>query len=244
MKTTIIIPAFNEEKYIAETLNSLPGDLVDPIVAVNGSSDKTAEIAESLGAKVMDFEQQGKLPAVQNVLRHLGNRALKPLVILDADTHPVMPRRWHNAMIKLLTTEEATPAVIGGPVWFSETDMTSNSIRWLLRLRASIKTTRDSRIWQAGPNMGLYIQNKATLERILELPHYWPGEDQAIIREILRSPGTYKQPFNPALHTVTRIHAGMPSIRERLQIGRPAYNDRVTENYLSRAAPGSIPAKI
>src|ERR1035441_5227722 len=232
MKTVVIIPAFNEENYIAQTLGSLPGDLVEPIVAVNGSSDNTANIAESFGATVMNFEQQGKLPAIQKVLRHLGKRAIDPLMILDADTHPVMPRRWPNTMIKLLTAEVKTPAVIGGPVWLSETDITSNSVRWLLRLRAAIRTTRDSRIGQAGPNMGLYIQNDATLEKILALPHYWPGEDRAIVGEILSSSGTYQQPFNPALHVVTRVHAGMPSIIERLQIGKEEYGDRFIENYL------------
>ncbi|MBI4713972.1 glycosyltransferase family 2 protein [Candidatus Uhrbacteria bacterium] len=53
MRTIAIIPAYNEEKTIAEVLlNTRP--FVDEIVVVNdGSSDRTAEIAKSQGAIVV-----------------------------------------------------------------------------------------------------------------------------------------------------------------------------------------------
>jgi glycosyltransferase involved in cell wall biosynthesis len=64
MKTPVIIPAYNEEQNIHKLLRSLPSELVDPIVAVNGSTDNTADIAESFGAKVYSLPEQGKLPAI------------------------------------------------------------------------------------------------------------------------------------------------------------------------------------
>jgi glycosyltransferase involved in cell wall biosynthesis len=92
--TSIIIPAYNEEQAIAETVQAcqreLPktGEPYETLVVDDGSSDKTAEIAEAAGARV---------------IRHLNNlgygRSLKDgikaatydtIVITDADgTYPI-----------------------------------------------------------------------------------------------------------------------------------------------------------
>lgn len=92
--TSIIIPAYNEEQAIAETVRAcqreLPktGQPYETLVVDDGSSDKTAEIAEAAGARV---------------IRHLNNvgygRSLKDgikaatydtIVITDADgTYPI-----------------------------------------------------------------------------------------------------------------------------------------------------------
>lgn len=76
MRAPVIIPALNEELYIGRTLEALPANRVEPLVAVNGSTDQTAQIAESFGVRVLDIESPGKLPAIQLALRALGNRAL------------------------------------------------------------------------------------------------------------------------------------------------------------------------
>ncbi len=49
MKTAIIIPAFNEERFITDTINSIKSiENTDIIVVDDGSSDKTAEIIKSM----------------------------------------------------------------------------------------------------------------------------------------------------------------------------------------------------
>lgn len=53
MKTVVVIPAFNEETAIYEVVRSLQG-FADRVIVVNdGSSDRTAQIAESAGALVV-----------------------------------------------------------------------------------------------------------------------------------------------------------------------------------------------
>jgi len=53
MKTTIIMPAYNEEKMIGRVLDSLCNEGYDDIIVVNdGSKDRTAKIAKSKGADV------------------------------------------------------------------------------------------------------------------------------------------------------------------------------------------------
>jgi glycosyltransferase involved in cell wall biosynthesis len=50
---TVIIPCLNEEQGIEKVLRSLP-EFVDEIIVVdNNSTDRTSEVAESLGAKVI-----------------------------------------------------------------------------------------------------------------------------------------------------------------------------------------------
>ena len=90
---SVIVPAFNEEAYIARTLASLRaaqeqfesfgGRGVEVVVVDNASSDATASLAASLGARVVP-------EIVHNVakVRNTGARAATHdlLVFLDADT--------------------------------------------------------------------------------------------------------------------------------------------------------------
>ena len=52
-KITVIIPCLNEEQGIEKVLNRMP-DFVDQVIVVdNGSTDRTSEVAKSLGAEVI-----------------------------------------------------------------------------------------------------------------------------------------------------------------------------------------------
>ncbi len=56
---TVIIPCLNEEQGIARVLESMP-DFVDEVIVVdNNSTDRTSEVAQSLGAKVIREEVRG-----------------------------------------------------------------------------------------------------------------------------------------------------------------------------------------
>ena len=56
---TVIIPCLNEEAGIEQVLRAMP-EYVDEIIVVdNGSTDRTAEVAASLGAKVIREELRG-----------------------------------------------------------------------------------------------------------------------------------------------------------------------------------------
>ena len=63
---SVIIPAFNEEKHIQNTLQTLTiNNDLEIIVVDNGSTDKTAEIAKQLGVNVIDFPS-GTIAAARN----------------------------------------------------------------------------------------------------------------------------------------------------------------------------------
>src|SRR5207245_5470442 len=56
---TVIIPCLNEEQGIEQILRSMP-DFVDEVIVVdNDSTDRTSEIAASLGATVIREEVRG-----------------------------------------------------------------------------------------------------------------------------------------------------------------------------------------
>ena len=94
MKISIVVPAFNEEKLLGETLTqikSAAGILVktgwntELIVCDNNSTDRTAEIARAAGAKVV-FEPVNQIARARNT----GAAAASGdwLVFVDADSHP------------------------------------------------------------------------------------------------------------------------------------------------------------
>lgn len=52
-KISVIIPCLNEEEAIAEVLKAVPSYVDEVIVVDNNSTDRTAEVARSFGAKVV-----------------------------------------------------------------------------------------------------------------------------------------------------------------------------------------------
>lgn len=80
----MVMPALNEESSIGKVLDAIPRDLVSRIiVADNGSTDRTAEIAASKGAQVVSEPRRGYGYACLRALAEIGNSDV--VVFLDAD---------------------------------------------------------------------------------------------------------------------------------------------------------------
>jgi peptidoglycan/xylan/chitin deacetylase (PgdA/CDA1 family) len=97
VEVSVIIPARNEEKYIESVIKSVKAqdfNEYEIIVVDNGSTDKTAEIAENLGAKVV-FEPTAGLPRAREKGRNVANADL--LVYLDADM--IVPPSYLSKLI-------------------------------------------------------------------------------------------------------------------------------------------------
>ncbi|MFG3530449.1 bifunctional polysaccharide deacetylase/glycosyltransferase family 2 protein [Streptomyces sp. NPDC047917] len=85
---TVIVPAYNEKECIANTLGSLAASThpIEIIVVDDGSTDGTAEIAESLGlpnVRVVRQENAGKSAALNNGVRQARYGIV---VMMDGDT--------------------------------------------------------------------------------------------------------------------------------------------------------------
>lgn len=86
LKLSIIIPAFNEEKWLPATLAAIDDariDDMDVIVVDNESTDMTREIATEHGAHIVD-EPEHNIGKVRNT--GASNTNADVLVFLDADT--------------------------------------------------------------------------------------------------------------------------------------------------------------
>ena len=92
MSISVIVPVYNEERYIGETLSNLnsakdcllerTGITTEIIVVDNGSTDSTVSIAQSSGAKVIK-ESQRNIARARNVGANAAGGDL--LVFIDAD---------------------------------------------------------------------------------------------------------------------------------------------------------------
>jgi glycosyltransferase involved in cell wall biosynthesis len=116
MQITIVIPAYNEEKLIAETLASAAKSLAaaeidgEIIVVDNGSSDKTAEIAYAASARVIE-ESLRNIAAVRN--RGAREAFGDTIFFLDADT------RVSDTTCQRIASVMRDPNCMGGSFWVS-----------------------------------------------------------------------------------------------------------------------------
>lgn len=238
MKTPVLIAAYNEEALIGHTLEHMPAGLVEPIVAVNGSSDRTATIARSFGATVLESSEPGKLPALQRALYHLGERALGPVLYLDADAYPVFPRKWPDASFRERHTVQ--PWVGTGLVGYwggrAEDDIANSLLLTAVKTKAALK----GRPQASGANMATHIKDFRLLKRILDMPHIWLGEDAALAKVVTAEGGSFDQILNP-YSLVLASSRFVPPISELVRFGRREVSRRRREEYLRRAAPGSRP---
>lgn len=86
-RITVIIPCLDEEDGITQVLQRMPS-LVDEVIVVdNGSTDRTAEIAESMGARVVREDIRGYGRAYK---RGFGHATGDIIITLDGDhSYPV-----------------------------------------------------------------------------------------------------------------------------------------------------------
>ncbi len=87
MRVVVLVPAFNEEERIASTVRAVSEGLTaqDVIVIDDGSTDATAQIATSSGARVISLpDNQGKGAALDAGLAAAGDE-WDVLLMLDGD---------------------------------------------------------------------------------------------------------------------------------------------------------------
>ena len=87
LSVTVIIPAYNEEGSIAKVIKEIPS-LVNEIIVVNNcSTDRTATVAATAGATVLDENRMGYGYACLKGIEHAARQQSPPevVVFLDGD---------------------------------------------------------------------------------------------------------------------------------------------------------------
>ncbi len=109
---SIVIPAWNEEKYLYRTLSSLTANItsykVEIVVVNNRSTDRTQDMLDRLGVKTYFQPQQGTSFARQLGLEKAGG---KYHLCADADT--LYPPGWIDAMVGPMEKDPSIVCVYG-----------------------------------------------------------------------------------------------------------------------------------
>lgn len=98
---SIVIPAYNEEQDILNTLSSLSeietSYRTELIIANNNSKDRTQELLDKCGVKTVFVADQGISYARQG-----GLEQAKGKFIVNADSDSIYPKKWVDEMVKPL----------------------------------------------------------------------------------------------------------------------------------------------
>ncbi len=109
---SIVIPAYNEEKNILQTLYSLCNNVTDKAVEIvvvnNNSKDKTEELVVSTGARCILETKQGITAA-----RNAGLAVALGKYVLNADADSIYPKDWVAEMTKPFYTLPDVAMVYG-----------------------------------------------------------------------------------------------------------------------------------
>ncbi len=114
---SIIIPTLNEERYLSKTIECIFKNVERPegleiLVIDAGSSDRTIQIAEQLGVKVV-CKPEFVLKKYQSLNHGIAHAEGKALVFLDADT--MLPKGFDSMVVNTLDKQ----GVVGGAFEFS-----------------------------------------------------------------------------------------------------------------------------
>jgi glycosyltransferase involved in cell wall biosynthesis len=137
---SVVVPAYNEEKSIGQCLTALknqdfPQKDYEIIVVDNNSTDKTAQIAKEMGAKVFSERTQGYVFALRK-----GCSQAKGGIIAITDADALVPKDW---LKKIYQAFQKDPQVVylGGKVAFQPKTILAvmaepiwNFSGWFLRL--------------------------------------------------------------------------------------------------------------
>lgn len=81
----VIIPAYNEEKAIANVIREIPHYVSEIIVISNKSTDNTITVAQNAGATVLSEDRKGYGFACLKGLQYVAAQDLKPTIIVFLD---------------------------------------------------------------------------------------------------------------------------------------------------------------
>jgi glycosyltransferase involved in cell wall biosynthesis len=138
LKISIIIPIYNEEKYIVKCLDSIiennfDKDKMEVLLVDGGSTDKTIEIIKEYQKKYPFFKLLHNPKKIVPVAMNIGIKNAKGKYIIRLDAHSMYPKDYFRKLIYYYKKLNADNV---GAVWITDVinkNNTSNSIKNVLR---------------------------------------------------------------------------------------------------------------
>ena len=117
-RVSIVVPIYNEEKYLAQCLQSLKkqdySGEYEVIVVDNGSSDASPQIARDFGVKVISCPQRGVVYA-----REAGFKTSSGEIVVQADGDTIYPPDWLTRISGHFSAHPEAVAVAGDVVYMA-----------------------------------------------------------------------------------------------------------------------------
>ena len=195
MRLSFVVPAYNEELYLAECLesilteisrHSLPDEIApefEVIVVNNASTDRTRDVAMGYPAvRVIDEPRKG-LPAA----RQAGFNASSGALVANVDADSRLPSGWID---KVLATFHAEPDVVAlsGPVLYYDLLPHQRVLVQVFYLTAFVTYALNRWVLRVGSMVqgGNFVTRRASLEAIggFDLSISFYGEDTDIARRL------------------------------------------------------------
>lgn len=114
LKVSVVIPVYNEEKYIGACLESLIKQNVKPdeiLVIDNNSTDNSINIIKNYPVKIVHETKQGMIPA-----RDRGFNEARYDIIIRTDADTILPVNWIKRIKKVFDNEDIV--AVSGPASF------------------------------------------------------------------------------------------------------------------------------
>ncbi len=191
MKLSIVIPAYNEEKYIGRCLTSVFSQIetlggrfdIEVIVVNNTSVDRTAEIAaEFADVLVVNENQKGLTKA-----RQAGFAASKGDLVANVDADSKLPEGWIEKVFSEFEKNEKLVA-LSGPFIYDHSSRLSSFFVWFWYRVGQMTHFVNQYIFKNGAMLqgGNFILRRNALEKIGGYDtsiDFW-GEDTDIAKRI------------------------------------------------------------
>ena len=191
-KISVIIPAWNEEKFVPKTISALlaqdyPREDFEIIVSDNNSNDKTSEVAKNAGADKVVFEKEKGTNVTRNRGAHEASAEI--LAFLDADCIP--PPDWLRKIEKIF--ENPKIAAVSGPYDYEFRGIKKLADKFYIGLIFKTAPKIITFIFRKKDAIiigGNFAVRKSTFETMGEFPRFrFYGDDTAIAIIIVRKIG-------------------------------------------------------
>ncbi|MCF6324165.1 MAG: glycosyltransferase [Gammaproteobacteria bacterium] len=153
---SIIIPTFNEEAYIAKTLDAIFDAGIEcpyeVVIIDNGSTDKTIDIVTSYNVRILSLPT-GTIADVRN----FGVKEAKGSVLAFIDADVTITRDWAQEVDSVVCELDGNPLLVTGARY-----LPTNNTEWFNRYWYTPLTTYDA----AYINAGNMLISRALYERI------------------------------------------------------------------------------
>jgi hypothetical protein len=179
LKLSLVIPCYNEEDGVREVIGRCPKDLDEIVVVDNNCTDRTAEVARSLGAVVVSEKRPGYGAAYK-----AGLRAATGDVIITLDGDGTYPPEAIPELVDLMVAKEwdflsACRFPLADPKAMGFTNQLGNWVLTTTSMVLFFKPIRDSQ-------SGMWVFKRSILPRLNVTSDGMPFSQEIKLEAILR----------------------------------------------------------